>query len=156
MKTIITILTFLFFTLSVDAQTEKQTMLDIDKVATEIKSKLNTYNKIEKNNSVDGYKYVFLNENELKLITVKVIEPNTEKNVDWYYLNGVLTYTETKWFDIKSSKIVKHEKQYLNNGHLIGWVNSDNKLVDNTSSEFKSLEDELNAYGAKLKSDVLK
>jgi len=156
MKKIITILTLLSWTLFVEAQTEKQTMSDIDKATTEIKSKLDIYTKVEKHTSADGYKFVFLNDKEIKVIIVKSIEPTIEKNVEWYYVNGTLSYCETNWVDIKSKKVVKHEKHYLNNGHLIAWVNIDNKLVENTSSEFKKLDDELNAYGTKLKSDALK
>lgn len=156
MKTIITFLTFFSWTLSIYSQTKTQTMLDIDKVTNEIKSKLNTYTKTEKNLTESAYKYIFLNDKELKLITVKTIESTIEKNVEWYYVNGVLTYSETNWFDIISKKRVKHEQQYLNNGRLIAWVSPEDKLVDITSLEFRNLDTELNAYGVQLKNDALK
>jgi len=118
--------------------------------------KMEAFYEVEKIISEHGNKFVYLKDKELKLITVKAIEPTIEKNIEWYYVNGVLTYSETNWFDIQSKKLVKHEKQYLNNGHLIAWVNPENKLVDNASSEFKNLDAELNAYGVKLKSHALK
>ena len=156
MKTIITFLTFFSWTLNVNAQTVKEIMLEIDKTTIEIKNNLNTYNKIEKNNSSDNYKNIYFNNKELKLISIKATEATLEKNVDWYYVDGVLTYSETNWLNIKTKKTIKHEKQYLKNGHLIAWINSDNNQVENTSSEFRSLETELTTYGEKLKSDIYK
>jgi len=47
-------------------------------------------------------------------------------------------------------------KTIFKNGHLIAWINSDNNQVENTSSEFRSLETELTTYGEKLKSDIYK
>jgi outer membrane lipoprotein-sorting protein len=156
MKTIITFLTCITLTFSVYAQTEKQIMADIDKTITDIKSKINTFQKIEKGNTSKGYRFVFLKGKELQLITVRAIEENLEKNVEWYYVNGVLVYAETIWLDSKTKKVVKNEKTYLDNGHLIAWINPDGKLVDSNSSEFKTVETELTAYGIKIKNEALK
>ncbi|MBK7573528.1 MAG: hypothetical protein IPI10_18745 [Bacteroidetes bacterium] len=156
MKTIITFLTFFSWTLNINAQTTKEIMLEIDKATIEINSNLKTYNKIEKNISADNYKNIYFNNKELKLISIKAIESSLEKNVYWYYIDGVLTYSETNWLDINTKKTIKHEKQYLKNGHLIAWINSNNNNVENTSSEFRSLETELTTYGEKLKSDIYK
>jgi hypothetical protein len=156
MKTIITFLTLFSWKLNVNAQTAKEIMLEIDKATIEINSNLKTYNKIEKNISSDNYKNIYFNNKELKLISIKATESSLEKNVDWYYIDGVLTYSETNWLDINTKKTIKHEKQYLKNGHLIAWINSNNNNVENTSSEFRSLETELTTYGEKLKSDIYK
>lgn len=156
MKTGIIFLTCIALTFSVYAQTEKQTIADIDKTITDIKSKTSTFQKIEKVNTPEGYRFIFLKGNELQLITVRQIENNLEKNVEWYYVNGALVYAETVWLDNKTKKIVKNEKQYLDNGHLIAWINPEGKLVDNNSSEFKTVDTELSAYGIKIKNDALK
>jgi hypothetical protein len=156
MKTTIVFFTCIVLTFSVSAQTEKQTMLDIDKTINDIKSKISTFQKIEKINTNDGYRFVFLKDKELQLITVRQIEENVEKNVEWYYVNGVLIYAETIWLDSTTKKIVKNEKLYLDSEHLIAWINTENKLVDNNSSEFKTVSTELVAYGIKIKTEALK
>ncbi len=152
----ITFLTCITLTFSVYAQTEKQSMLDIDKTITDIKSKISTFQKIEKVKTTEGYRFVFLKGKELQLITARQIEQNLEKNVEWYYVNGALVYAETIWLDSKTKKVVKNEKQYLDNGHLIAWINPEGKLVDNNSAEFKTVDTELTAYGIKIKNDALK
>ena len=67
MKTMITFLTCITLTFSVYAQTEKQSMLDIDKTITDIKSKISTFQKIEKVKTTEGYRFVFLKGKELQL-----------------------------------------------------------------------------------------
>ena len=154
MKTVVTLIAFFSWTVSINAQTETQPMADIDKAVKEIKSSRNTYQKIEKINTSDGMRLVFLKDKELKLIVVKALEPNTEKDVEWYYVKGQLVYTETNWVDVKTKATVFHEKCYLNNGHLIAWVNSKNEHVDNFSAEFKKMDTDLVAYGEKIKADT--
>ena len=131
-------------------------MAKIDKSIQDIKNKLNTYKKVEKINSQDGSRFVFLKDNELKLITVKALEPNTEKKVEWYYVNGQIAFTETNWFDTKTKNNIYNEKCYFSNGHLIAWVNPQNKLVDNSSNEFKKMDTDLSAYCLKIRDDAMK
>ena len=155
MKTTITLLSFFIWTLTFYAQTDK-IILDIDQATNEIKSKISSFRKIEKINNSEGSRFVFLKDKELQLITVQQIGPDVEKNVEWYYINGVLTYSETKWLDKKSQQIVFNEKEYLRNGHLIAWINSENKLVDSTRLEFKTIDTALAAYGIEIKNEALK
>lgn len=156
MKTIFTLLIFLGCTFSISAQTQKQSIADIDNSINGIKKEINSYQKIEKINNSDGNRFVFLKDKELKLITVKALETKLEKNVEWYYLNGQLAYCETNWVDTKTKAIVFHEKYYLNNCHLIAWFDSKNNLVDNSSAEFKKLGIDLVAYGEKIKNEATK
>ncbi len=154
MKKIVVILLCFTCINSIFAQTAKETK-SIDKAVKELQSKRSTFQKVEKINSEIGSKYVFLNDKEVKLIAVKSIETPIEKNVEWYYINGELAYCETNWLDVKTKTIIKHEKQYLKNGHLIEWIDSQTTLVNPSSSEFKKLDAELVAYGIKLKNQAL-
>lgn len=129
---------------------------NIDKFVQDIKDNLSTLKKVEKINSKDGTRFVFLNDKDLKLITVKALEPTTEKNVEWYFIDGQLAYAETNWFDTKTKNNTFNEKCYLHNGHLISWTNSRNKTIDPASAEFKKMDTDLVAYGIKIKDDALK
>lgn len=129
---------------------------EIDKAIQVVKSELRFLKKIERANSKDGTSYVFLQDNELKLITIKAIEPTTEKNVEWYFIDGELAYCETNWFDLNSMNTIFNEKCYLNKGHLILWTNSRDNSIDSASDEFKKMEVNLVAYGVKIKENALK
>jgi hypothetical protein len=153
MKAIITFLTSIVLTFSVNAQTEKQKMQNIDKTIRDIKSNMSTFQKIERVNKPEAYSFVFLKDKELQLISVKVIEDNLEKNVEWYYVNDVLVYAETLWLDYKTKEVVKNEKMYLDNGHLIAWINPEGKFVDKSSSEFKNVDSTITDYGIQIKID---
>ena len=154
MKTkLLTILIILVATFFCRAQTE---INNIDNSVQDIKNELSTYKKIEKINSIDGTRFVFVRDNDLKVITVKALEPTTEKNVEWYYVDGQLIYCETNWLDTKTKNNIFNEKHYLHNGHLIAWTNSRDKTIEPASDEFKKMDTELVAYGIKIKDDALK
>lgn len=129
---------------------------NIDKSIQGIKTNLPSFKKVEKINSKDGTRFVFLQDKELKLITVKALEPTIEKNVEWYFVDGQLSYCETNWFDTKTKNIVFNEKCYLHNGHLVSWTNSRDNTIDPSSDLFKKMDAELVAYGVKIKEDALK
>lgn len=150
LQTILAIVIAPFFCFS---QTE---IKNIDNSVKDIKDKISTFKKVERINSKDGTDFVFLQDKELKLITVKALEPETEKNVEWYFINGQLAYSETNWFDTKTKNNIFNEKCYLHNGHLISWTNSRDKTIDPSSSEFKKMGTDLAAYGIKIKDEALK
>lgn len=154
MKKISLIILLFSCTISTFSQTSKE-INAINKAIKELKKKHTTFQKIEKINSDIGSKYVFLNNKEIQFITVKAIESTVEKNVEWYYIKGELAYCETNWLDIKTKTILRHEKQYLKNGHLIEWIDSNTSAVKPSSPEFKKLDTELVAYGVKLKNEAL-
>ena len=156
MKKILTFLHGLILATSVYAQAEKKEIADIDSSVTTIKNKINTFRRIEKINTERGYRFVYIKDKELQLIAVKQVEPGVEKNVEWYYISGALVYSETNWYDTESKKILRHEKTYSKNGHLIAWIKPGNNLVDKTSSEFKTLDSALTTYGIQLKNAALK
>lgn len=148
-KTILTILCGLLFTTGLFSQVGRTDTIDIHKAVQEIKANKGKYQEVEKVHTVTDDKYVYLKGNETKLITIKTLYNGIEKHVSWFYSNGQLIYTEQLGIDPASKKIVDNEKCYLRNGQLIAWVNTDNKLVDNSSSDFKTLESSLNKFGPK-------
>ena len=148
--TILIAATMPFFSFS---QTE---IKEIDKTVQGIKDNIPTLKKVEKINSKHGTRFVFLKDKDLKLITVKALESTTDKNVEWYFVDGQLAYAETNWFDTKTKNNIFNEKCYFHNGHLISWTNSRDKTIDPTSTEFKKMDADLFAYGVKIKDDALK
>lgn len=156
MKTISTLIIYFACTIAVCAQTDKQVIADIKKAAKDIKAQLSIFQKIEKMNNKDGQRLVFLKDKELKLITVKALQSNMEKNVEWYYLKGQLAYSETSWYDTKTKTLVFNEKYFLDKGHLIAWLDSNNTFVDTSSAAFKKVNTELVAYGEKIKQEAVK
>jgi len=129
---------------------------NIDRSVQDIKDNLSMLRKVEKINSKDGTRFVLLEDKELKLINVKALEQKTEKNIEWYFVDGKLAYAETSWFDTKTKNKTFNEKCYFHNGHLISWTNSRNKTIDPTSAEFKKMDTDLVAYGLKIKDAALK
>lgn len=134
---------------------QSNNIADIDKLTKDIKANLNSYQKVIKTNTSDGLRLVYFKDKTLKLITVKAIELDKEKYVEWFYDNGQLIYSDTNWLDKKTQKITFTEKCYLNNGQLISWINQ-NKTIDNSSDEFKKMSVDLAVYGSKIKDDAFK
>ncbi len=133
-----------------------QQMTEIDKVVSAIKSKTATFKKVEKAKTQEASKFIFLKEKELQFITVKQMENGLEKNVEWYFSNGSLIFSETNWIDLISKKVMAHEKQYLKNGTLLCWLDNENKLVDPISPEFKEVDKRIQTYAVKLKDEAMK
>src|SRR5688572_17609296 len=107
---------FMCFSFSLYSQ---QSLNRIEKLVAEIKSNIYSYQKIEKINSKEGTRFVYLNDKELKLIAVKSLEPDAEKNVEWFYAKGQITYIEVNWVSSPSGGNFYNEKCYFENGHLI-------------------------------------
>ena len=128
----------------------------IDKSVQDIKTNLSLFKKVEKIDTKDGTSFVFFQDQEIKLITVKALEPTTEKNVEWYFVDGQLAYCETNWLDTKTKTNVFNEKCYLHNGHLISWANSRDNTIDPSSEKFIKMDADLVANGIKIKEGALK
>ncbi len=148
-KYLLIILTSFAIIQGVYSQTDKQQIANIEKATKEIKSNISNYQKTEKIKDSSGNRYVYKDGNELKLITVYFEDNDANKNVEWYFANGLLIYTQQVWTDRKTNKVVNNEKCYLNSGHLIAWT-KDDKLVDVTSDEFKMVSIDLQAYEKEL------
>ena len=142
-------------------RTEEQLITDIEKSTAEIKNNIGSYKKIVKNGAMAtssvGFREIFLKEKDVQLITLNNTNVGGgQQRVEYYYAYGQLIYVEqTKTdFDVVSKKSI--EKFYVNNGHLVAWFNSDNKLIDTSSADFKALDSELDAYAMSLKKESLK
>jgi hypothetical protein len=142
---VILILAFLFIK-GVNAQTLQAQIKIIDKQRQEIKSNIGNFNKIVKLEDKTGYKYVFLKGKELQLISVRSIENDIEKNVDWFVVDNKIIYCETLWLNITTKKIVGDDKNYFNNEHMIAWINTEGKFIDHTSDDFKSVDKEVASF----------
>ena len=146
----IQIILFCFWTLTLSAQTTDTVIHKIERTKSEIEKRKTSLKQKEIILNKEESKIAYFNEDNLELISVRQIETNINKSVNWYFKGGVLMLSKTNWVDQKTNKIIKSEKQYLNNGHLIAWINSDNKFVDNNGPEFIKLDNELAEYGQKI------
>ncbi len=141
---------FFIGTVCLSAQTTDNLIHKIEKTKKEIENKKYTFkqNTIKADNI--SSKVAYFKDDHLQLVSVRQNEANIDKKVNWYFENGELFLSETCWFDQRTSKFIKTEKQYLSNGHLFAWLKSDNKFVDINSSEFILLDKELAEYGQKI------
>lgn len=149
-KYLLTILTSFAITQGIYSQTDKKQIADIEKVTKEIKNNIGKYKKTEElKDSVGNSRYIYKDGNELKLVTIYFQDTDANKNVEWYFTNGQLIYSQQTWTDKKTNKVVDNQKCYLSSGHLITWVKND-KLVDTNSEEFKKVGVDLPVYGTKM------
>lgn len=123
---------------------------NIDKYVQEVKNKLPSIEKIERINDTRGSNFAYFEGKNLKLIAVKSLDPTTEKNVEWYFVDGQLTYCETNWVDTQTRKNIFKEKLYLHCGNLISWTNSNSNTFCASSSEFKKMNIDLIEYSKKM------
>ena len=138
------------------SQAEKPDTSDIHATILDTRRNIAQYKKVEKVHTPTDEKFVYKDGEEIKLITIRTTDKGIEKNVAWFYSKGQLIYTEQYWLDPVTAKITDNEKFYLHKGQLIAWVNTENKLVDNSSSEFRTLESSLNKFGPKWRDDLAK
>ncbi len=130
-------------------QTENQQVFDINQEVQKIKNNIQEFEKIEKFKDSTGYRYVYLKDNEVQIISVLFIDENIHKKVEWYFSNGELIYSEKIWTNIDSNIVIENELCYLGGRKLILWTKG-NDVVDDTSKEFKDFESELITYCDKL------
>lgn len=129
---------------------------NIEKTIQETKYNLDSFQKIEKINDTSSYRQIYKQGKELKLISIENKDMRDsgkyiDKKVEWYFSNGQLIYSEQIWTDITTDKIIDTQKFYLHDQHLISWIKIENKIVDDTSQEFKDFDAEMTAYEIKLK-----
>jgi len=137
------------------AKSDKEQIADIDNMSWEIKANLNKYTKTVKVSDSTVYRYVFMKGSELKQITVFGKDQNIDKYVVWYFHNEQLIYSEQLWTDSSIPKMIDNEKFYLDNEHLFVWF-KDNKCIDNSSSDFKKMADDLTDYASDMKTANIK
>ena len=148
-KYFLTIITSFAITQGVHSQIAQQQIAYIEKETKEIKNNITKYQKIEKQDSLGNSNCIYKNNGELKLKKVYYQDTDANKNVEWYFANGELIYSQKIWTDKKTNNVIENEKCYLNNNHLIEWTKN-GKSVDSTSEEFKRVSADLPAYGISL------
>lgn len=155
-KKILSLLLVFMFGGTAYSQTNETGITEIKKTVSEIKSNLYNYQKIHKTLDSINDKYIYLKGKDVQLITIKTTDAGIEKNVAWYYSQGQLIYTEQFWVDLHSKTVFDNETCYLQQGHLIAWVNNENEFMDTHSADFKSLDMKLGSFGQKWKEESLK
>jgi len=140
--------------ISRSAFSQNSSIAEIDKTIEQMKNQKDAYEKIEKIKSENAYKYVYFKDNEVQIISINE-KDKIEKNVEWFYLNNNLIYTETNWLNIIGGKKLFTEKTYHVKGNLIAWLKSENTFVDASSTEFKKMDKDLGAYAIKIRNEAL-
>lgn len=133
-----------------------QQIREIDKFKDNINLNINNFQKIEKYKDSLNFRHVYLKDNVLQLIKVQHKVGSIIKNIEWFYLNNQLFYTEANWVDTITNKNINHAICYLYNDHLIAWINNDNKFVNSKSAEFKDYEIKIATYGKALFTEAMK
>ena len=137
------------------AQTDSLQILEINKVKTQIKDSISTYQELDKAEEAGGgYRHAYLKNKELVLTIIYHNEQNIDKYVEWYFSNGQMLYSEQIWTNTKTGKIVDDEKFYFVDGRLFAWIKMDGRHVNKDSRPFKNFDSGLEAYAIKLQADA--
>jgi hypothetical protein len=131
------------------AQADKQMLAKIDNIKSSIEHNKATCLKTEKTDSSSS-KYIYTKNHVLQLVIVDYKEQGIDKKVLWYFANKQLVYTEQTWTNTVSNKIVGNEKVYLTNGHIIAWLDSQNKEQEADTEKIKAYDVLLAAYADHL------
>jgi hypothetical protein len=155
MKTLTFVILFFFpISLLLAQDNTNNTIVEIERNVFYMKTGIDSFEKVELEKTPNSHKYVYYNKSEPLIISFQKRE-KLEKDMDWYYFDKVLIYTETNWQDTTSGKILYTEKTYHHNGALIAWLNSESTFVDSNTPEYKSLERRLDTTAIHLREEVL-
>ena len=130
-------------------------IVSINNAVEQIKAGMNSYRKVEKFKNNTGYDNGYFKENKLQLIKVLYKDTITEKNVEWYFNNGLLIYSMQLWIDVKTKDTLDYERYYLSNERFIAWFKFD-KPVERNSVVFKKLAYRMRDYIGDLKLEYIK
>ncbi len=133
-----------------------QKMIGINKLTEKTKSNLNNLKKIDIQKDNLGQRVAYFESNSLKIIKVYLTDNGIEKNIEWYYSDEKLIYSEANWEDISTNKIVNTVKCYFDNNHLITWIDFGNKFLDPNTDTFRERDSEMTIYGKKLYDEAIK
>lgn len=155
-KYFISALSILFFSFSTCAQEiyssiqNDERLPGIDKITSEIKSNINSYQKKEKYRDSTGYQNAYFNAGVLQLVVTYYKDTATEKRGEWYFQDGKFIYSLKLWTDVKTNDTLDYERFYLSNERLIAWFKFDTPVDKNTVA-FKKLNFRMRDYIAALK-----
>jgi hypothetical protein len=157
MKKVIAIIILALINITgINAQTVQEQIKTIDKQCKEIKNNIGKFKKIVKSEDSTGYKYVYMKDKELQLISLQYKDKNIEKNVDWYVVKGKIVYCETLWINYSTGKRIMDDKNYFNNEHMIAWIKIDGSSIDSNSKDFMDFDSQFAAYAPKLREMSMK
>ena len=146
----------LFFASSVRAQDvntvpQNDTRIpDIDKLASEIKSNISSYQKKEWSKDSTGYRHSYFNNGELVMAVTYYKDTATEKHGEWYFKDGKFIFSMKLWTDVKTKDTIDYERFYLSNERLIAWYKF-NISVDRNTVAYKKLNYMMRDYIADLR-----
>ena len=154
-KILFLVLLSVIFIQVLTAQTVNEQIAEIDRIKVDIKNNLGNYTKIEVFKDSTGYRYVYKQDNTLKLISIAYKDRRNAgkyiyKEVEWYFCNGYLVATEQNWSDFYTKQLMDRQLFYLNDTCAIAWIDFENKKVDTDSEEFKREAAILLKYGQDL------
>lgn len=127
---------------------------DIERTVFYMKEGIDIFEKVQKEKTSTTQTNVYYVKAEPQIIRFQKKE-KIEKIVDWYYFEQILIYTESRWQDTASGKVLYTEKTYHHNGALIAWLTSENTFVDANSPDYKSLEKRLDTTAINLREEFL-
>ena len=137
------------------AQTDSIQIVIINKTKQEIKDSVPSYQMLEKaTDPSGGYRHAYLKNGTVALTVIYHRDGYIDKNVEWYFSDGKLIYSEQIWTNVKTGEIVDDEKFYLRDGRLFAWIKTNSKFVDKESRQFKNFDSGLEAYAIKLQADA--
>lgn len=133
---------------------QEGTIGDIERTVFYMKEGIDIFQKVQKEKTATTQTNVYYVKAEPQIISFQKKE-KLEKIVDWYYFEQILIYTESRWQDTASGKVLYTEKTYHHNGALIAWLTSENTFVDSTTPDYKRLEKRLDTTAIKLREEFL-
>src|SRR5688572_16599375 len=127
-KYFIIIVSVLFFRGEISAQDinpsaqNDERVTAIDKITTEIKNNISSYQKKEKYRDSTGYHNTYFKEGVLQMVITYYKDTATEKRSEWYFQDGKFIYSLKLWTDVKTNDTLDYERFYLSNERLIAWL----------------------------------
>lgn len=150
MTQIISLITlFTIFSIGMLGQSTEKDLERIKVTIDKIDNDKSTYTLIEQFKNSEGSRYSYVENGELKKVSIHTQHEDLNKKVDWYFDNRKIIYSEQKWFD-SENKIVKNEKIFLSENQIITWIKTDGQKVDKESQEFIDAELKLIEYANSL------
>lgn len=144
------ILTTLAFVICVNLLYSQVNKASIDNVVIGIKENMNSYKKVEELNEDNGKRFVYFNNDKLKLISVVSKENGYKKKVEWYFNDDYFFFGEQIWVTVNSQESTNNQKVYVDNNELI-YFEKNNEVIAADNEEFKLTNAELKDYISKLK-----
>ena len=143
------VLTFNAFNL-IFSQVVFPEIITIQKKVITINSSLSDLKKIESQKDNLGLKKICFNDTFQKIEILSIEATKIEKRVAWFYYNKFPIYIEKIWTDLNLCKIIDNERIYIHDMEIILWLDFNNKAVDLTTSDNKTVCEKVISYSRNL------